>query len=152
MIRINDATTLKDADVEERFVRAFGPRGQNARRKATAVELRVDLATASLPADVKARLRALAARQLRSDRVRVIVSRAYRSQAENRDAAHARLVSLLQRATIAPRVRRPTRPRREVRERRLAAKHRHAAVKASRCGCRTSVNRRLAVRSWRVYG
>jgi len=132
MIQINQATTLQDGDVDERFVRAFGPGGQNPRKEATAVELRVDLEAAALPADVKERLRLLAGRRVTADGVLVIVSRAYRSQAENRDAAHARLVSLLQRAATPPPVRRPTRPRRTVRERRLAAKHHRAAVKQAR--------------------
>lgn len=132
MIRNNDATMLKEAEVQERFVRAVGARGQNARKEATAVELRVDLETASLPKDVKARLRVLAGRRLTTDGVLVIVSRAYRSQADNRDAAHARLVSLLQRAAVPATTRRPARPRRHERDRRLAAKHRRAAVKQSR--------------------
>ena len=132
MIQINDATTLKDGDVDERFVRAFGPGGRNPRKEATAVELRVDLAAAALPADVKQRLRLLAGRRVTTDGVLVIVSRAYRSQMENRAAAHARLVSLLQRAATPTPARRPTRPRRTVRERRLAAKHRQAAVRQAR--------------------
>lgn len=134
MIQINEATTLKDGDVEERFVRAFGPQGQKPRRQATAVELRVELEATALPADVKERLRLLAGRRVTTDGVLVIVSRAYRSQMENRAAAHARLVSLLQRAATPAPARRPTRPRRAVRERRLAAKHHQAAVKQARAG------------------
>src|SRR6185295_2966717 len=74
MIQINEATTLQDGDVDERFVRAFGPGGQNPRKEATAVELRVDLEAAALPADVKERLRLLAGRRVTADGVLVIVS------------------------------------------------------------------------------
>jgi ribosome-associated protein len=132
MIRITDSISLDDRDVEERFVRAIGPCGQNPRKEETAVELRLDIAASSLPADMKERLRALAGRAVTTDDVLVVIGRAYRSQAENREAANAHLVTLLQQAAKPPKKRRITRPRKRVREERLAAKKRHGAVKASR--------------------
>jgi ribosome-associated protein len=132
MLRVTDSITLDDRQVEERFVRAIGPGGQNPRKEATAVELRLDIAASSLPSDVKDRLRVLAGRAVTTEGVLVIVSRAQRSQAENRQAAHGRLIGLLQRAAKSPKKRRPTRPRKAVREDRLAAKKRRGAVKASR--------------------
>ncbi len=116
-------------EVKERFVRAYGSGGQNPRKAATAVALRFDLGASSLPPDVKSRLIALAGRHVTSKGVLLIVSRANRSQAQNRTTAHARLAALLQRAAREPKERRPTLPERETR---LASKSRRSAAKASR--------------------
>jgi len=132
MLRVTDGIILGDHEVEERFVRASGPGGQNLRKEETAVELRFDIAASSLPADVKERLVPLAGRAVTNDGVLVVTSRVHRSQADNREAAHARLIALLQRAATPRKQRRPTRPRLAVREERLASKRRRAAAKASR--------------------
>ena len=134
MFRVADNITLDDHEVEERFVRAMGPGGQNARREETAVELRFDIGASSLPYDVKGRLVEAAGRAVTTDGVLVVVSRAHRSQADNREAAHARFIALLQQAAKPPKPRRPTRPRRAVREERLAAKKRRGLMKQSRSG------------------
>jgi ribosome-associated protein len=134
MLRVTDSITLDDREIDERFVRAFGPGGQNVRREATAVELRLNIGLAPLPPEMKERLVALSGRAVTSDGVLVVLSRAHRSQAENRTAARERLIALLQRAATPPTKRRVTKPRRAVRERRLVAKRRHGAVKESRSG------------------
>jgi ribosome-associated protein len=89
---------VDDREVRERFMRAIGPDGQNPRRKATAVELRFDIDASSLPPEVKARLIAVAGRRVTKKRELVIVSRRFRSQVRNRDAAHEQFVDLLRRA------------------------------------------------------
>lgn len=132
MIRVTDTIVLDDREVNERFVRAAGPGGQNVNKVATAVELRVDIPTSSLPPDVKERLITLAGRHVTTDGVLVLVSRVHRSQAQNRDAARDRLVALLKRAAKPPAKRKPTTPRAAARESRLIAKKRHGAVKRSR--------------------
>jgi ribosome-associated protein len=132
MIRVGETIAMNDREVEERFVRAMGPSGQNARREATAVELRLDIAASSLPPDVKDRLVALAGRAVTSDGVLVIVGRARRSQPENRVAARARLLALLQRAARAPKQRQPTVLGRTKRAARVATTRRHGAVKQGR--------------------
>ena len=134
MIQVTDTIVLNDRDVKERFVRATGARGQNVNKEATAVELRVDIERTSLPPDVKKRLMTLAGRHVTIGGVLVIVSRALRSQAQNREAARAQLVTLLKRAAKPPKIRKGTRPAQAVREERLTSKHRHSAIKRSRSG------------------
>ena len=90
--------SVDDREIEERFVRAIGTDGQNRRHKATAVELRLNLHTTTLPLEVRRRLIQLAGRTVTKDGVLRIVSRKYRSQVRNRAAARQALRALLQQA------------------------------------------------------
>jgi ribosome-associated protein len=131
-IRITDEIIVRDEELEERFVRASGPGGQNVNKVATAVELRFDVAHSSLPARVKQRLATLAGSRMNADGVLLIDSRTHRTQVHNREAARERLVELLQEAARQPKTRRPTRPTRAAREKRLETKTRQARIKAAR--------------------
>jgi ribosome-associated protein len=133
---INRTLAPYERQIEERFVRASGPGGQNVNKVATAVELRFDVGASSLPPSVKSRLIALAGSRMTTDGVLVLDSREHRSQGQNREAARARLVALIQQATVRRRTRRPTKPGKAAKERRLTAKKLRAHVKGLRGGSR----------------
>ena len=132
MIQITDTIALEDREVEERFVRASGPGGQNVNKVATAVELRFNVKGSSLPADVKSRLAALAGTRMTQEGVLLIDSREHRTQAQNREAARERLVALIQKALVRPRKRRPTRPKAAAKEKRRTSKKKRGTVKELR--------------------
>ena len=132
MLQITPTLAIADTELEERFVRASGPGGQNVNKVATAVELRFNVAASALPPDLKARLVALAGNRMSVEGVLLIDSREYRTQSQNREAARARLAALIQAAAIRPKRRRATRPSGASKERRLVEKKRRSSVKRQR--------------------
>jgi len=133
LLRITPHLAIDDAEIDERFVRASGPGGQNVNKVATAVQLRFDASRSpSLDDELRKRLRSLAGSKMTADGVLVIDARTFRTQAENRDAARQRLIGLLRQATIRPKRRRKTKPTGASKERRLTTKKRRSEAKRGR--------------------
>ena len=132
MVRIDDRLTIPDEEIELSAIRAQGPGGQKVNKVATAIQLRFDLHSASIPEAVRKRLMSSGDRRITEAGLVVIKAQNHRTQDRNRAEAIERLRDLILSATRVPRKRIPTRPSRATRERRLASKKRRGELKKQR--------------------
>ncbi len=133
MIHITRTLSISDSEIQEQFIRASGPGGQNVNKVSSAVQLRFDVARSpSLPDAVRARLIVLAGRRINQEGILTIEAQRFRTQGRNRDDARVRLVELIRRATEVPELRRATKPTRASQRRRLESKQKHGDTKKQR--------------------
>jgi ribosome-associated protein len=135
MIRITHRISIDENELDEQFIRASGPGGQNVNKLSSAVQLRFGVrASPNLPDDVRERLERLAGSRLTRDGVLIITAQRHRTQERNRADARERLIELIREAAVPPVPRRPTRPTRASRERRIESKKHRARIKGQRRG------------------
>lgn len=135
MLTITPTLAIDENELQESFIRASGPGGQNVNKVATAVQLRFDVAhSSSLSPDVRTRLMHLAGNRVSADGVLVIEARRFRTQEQNREDARLRLVELVLRALEPPKPRRLTKVSRAAKARRLESKRHTSKIKQLRRG------------------
>jgi ribosome-associated protein len=133
MIRVTDTISLDDDELQESFVRASGPGGQNVNKVSTAVQLRFDVRRSrSLPNDVAIRLMRLAGSRLTKDGVLVLIAQNNRTQERNRAEARERLLDLIREAAVKPVPRRATKPTRASKVKRVEGKKIRSNIKKMR--------------------
>jgi ribosome-associated protein len=132
MIEISPSIKIKNNELHFEFIRASGPGGQNVNKVSTAVRLRFDVTSSSLPSDVKSRLRQLGGKRLTEEGMLLIESAQFRTQEQNREEAIKRFTALIRKAAVKPKSRKKTKPTQASLEARLSAKKKRGEIKKNR--------------------
>lgn len=132
MLRISNTVEIPPHELEFEAIRAQGAGGQHVNKVSTAIHLRFDIKSSSLPAFYKEKLLAFADQRITNDGVIIIKAQSYRSQDKNRDDALQRLKELIKKATVVQKARRATKPSRNSQKRRMDSKSKRGKVKSLR--------------------
>ena len=125
--------SISPDEVQFEFIKASGPGGQNVNKVATAVQLRFDVRNSkSLKPEIRERLLRLAGKRVNSSGELIIVARRFRTQQRNREDAMQRLLRLIEKASIPPKIRRKSRPSTSSKLKRLDDKKRRSDLKKLR--------------------
>ena len=132
MIQITPTLQIDESELQFEYIRASGPGGQNVNKVATAVQLRFDVNTSSLPDNIKDRLAKLAGKRITNDGILILEAKRYRTQEQNREDAIRRFVELVRKSTIKPKRRVKTKPTKASQERRIKEKKQRGEIKKNR--------------------
>ncbi len=120
-------------ELEEKFVTAGGPGGQNVNKVASAVQIRWNVKKShAFDDEQKWMIRRALANRINDEGELVLFVQTHRSQVRNREEARERLVELLEKALVKPKKRLKTKPSRAQKEKRLDGKAKRSTIKRNR--------------------
>jgi ribosome-associated protein len=132
MLHVSTLVVIPDSEIELHAMRSQGAGGQHVNKVSSAVHLRFDIKTSSLPPAYKQGLLELSDHRISADGVVTIKAQQFRSQEQNREDALNRLRELIRRAAVPRKKRKPTKPSRTSKERRLDSKAKRGRLKSLR--------------------